>query len=145
MKLIDYLMMFRDDPDFDCPDTEIDEVVTVCFDKESVSKHMKGEDLDKEFPYFDLFEVELYKKVDVAYLLNDGSPVCDFSKLIMDNKDKFLNYAKRWWIPEYYTYVKDDDTELCYQFIKEFHSLVGGNYDETNNKRYYNLLKRCKA
>lgn len=143
MKLLDYLMMFKHDPDFDCPDTEIDDVVTVCFDKENITDIMNGK-LDKEFPYYDKVMLAFYKKVDVDYLLNDGSPVIDVSGLVKRNKDKFMAFAEKNFYPQYWEAVKDDEVELCYQFIQSFHAVLGGNYGETNNRKYYNLLRSCK-
>lgn len=138
MKLFDYLMMFKDDVDFDVPDTEIDNVVTVCFSKENAEK------ISDDFPYMDKFVLKLLKSVDVAYLLSDGTPVCNFSKIIHDNVDKFKEHIKKTWCDDYQWVLDDDTGEFEYEIIKEFHNVVGGNYGESVNKGYYKLLESCQ-
>jgi hypothetical protein len=138
MKLFDYLMMFKDDVDFDVPDTEIDNVVTVCFSKENAEK------ISDDFPYMDKFVLKLLKSVDVAYLLSDGTPVCNFSKIIHDNVDKFKEHIRKNWRDDYQWVLDDDTGEFEYEIIKEFHNVVGGNYGESVNKDYYELLESCQ-
>lgn len=136
MKLREYLMLYKSN-DFDIYDNEIENKVTVCWTKD------KADEVSKDFPYMDLFCYWLYKKVDIDYCRPDGSPICKFTSLILNNKDRCLAFAKKEWGKEYYDAVKDDDIELCYQFIKEFDNVVGGRYGETMNKAYYNLIKGC--
>ncbi len=138
MKLFDYLMMFKNDVDFDVPDTEIDNVVTVCFSKENAEK------ISDDFPYMDKFVLKLLKSVDVAYLLSDGTPVCNFSKIIHDNVDKFKEHIRKTWRDDYQWVLDDDTGEFEYEIIKEFHNVVGGNYGESVNKDYYELLESCQ-
>lgn len=138
MKLFDYLMMFKEDVVFDVPDTKIDNVVTVDFSKENVEK------ISNDFPYMDKFVLKLLKSVDVAYLLNDGTPVCDFSKIIHNNVTKFKEHIKNTWCDEYQWVLGDDSGEFEYEIIKEFHNVVSGNYGESVNKGYYELLESCQ-
>lgn len=138
MKLFDYLMMFKEDVVFDVPDTKIDNVVTVDFSKENVEK------ISNDFPYMDKFVLKLLKSVDVAYLLNDGTPVCDFSKIIHNNVTKFKEHIKNTWRDEYQWVLGDDSGEFEYEIIKEFHNVVSGNYGESVNKGYYELLESCQ-
>ncbi len=134
MKLIEYLKLYKDSVDFDIPDNEIDYTVTICFDKESYGK------IDKEFPYYDKFCNLLLDIVELDCLLKDGTPVCKFTSLILNNKEAYLQFAKEHWEERYYEAVKDNDTELCFQFIKEFDNVAGGRYPESMNKAYYGLL-----
>lgn len=138
MKLFDYLMMFKEDVVFDVPDTKIDNVVTVDFSKENVEK------ISNDFPYMDKFVLKLLKSVDVAYLLNDGTPVCDFSKIIHNNVAKFKEHIKKTWRDEYQWVLGDDSGEFEYEIIKEIHNVVSGNYGESVNKGYYELLESCQ-
>lgn len=135
MKLSEYLKLYKDDVDFDMSDNEIDYTVTICFDHETYYNPPTG-----EFPYFYKFVNLLLNTLEIDYLLSDGTPVCKITSLILNNKEKFLQFAKEHWEQGYYDAVKDDDTELCYQFIKEFDNTAGGRYDESMNKAYYELL-----
>ena len=141
MKLFDYLMMFKEDVDFDVPDTEIDNTVTVCFVKKA------AEEISEDFPNMDKFVLKLLKMVDVAYLLRDGTPVCDFSKIINEHIDLFTEFVKENW-SEDYQYVCEQDNidngEFAYQFIKEFDNVVGGRYGEGMNGKYLELLNACE-
>ena len=141
MKLFDYLMMFKSDMDFDVPDNEIDWTITVCFSKEN------AEEVSDDFPYMDKFSTLLLKKVDVAYLLDDGTPVCKFSDIINNNIPKFKKFIKDYWSDSYQCILEQeniDDGEFQYQFIIEFDNVMGGRYGESMNKAYYELLEGCK-
>lgn len=91
MKLFDYLWMFKNDVDFDVPDSEIDTVITICFSKENADK------VSEDYPYIDKFTNLLLHSVDVAYLLNDGTPVCNFSEIIHKNEELFKQFVKDEW------------------------------------------------
>ena len=137
MKLYEYLKLFKS-ACWDIPDNEIDYSITIDWDSE-----YKYDDTD--FPNMDLFILTLLKKVDIDYCMEDGCPVLKLTDLILSNKELCLNFALRNWENAYFEAVKNDDVELCYQFIKEFDNVAGGRYGETMNKKYYNLLKRFKA
>jgi len=141
MKLWDYLSMYRGMVDLDVPDTEIDNAITVSFDSDT------KDEIDKEFPYMDKFTQLLYKKLDIAYFVPDGIPVCNFSKIINENLELFKQHVKKHWTEECQWVLQQDAIdagEFVYEFIKEFGSVVGGRYGESVNKQYYNLLKKCK-
>lgn len=135
MKLREYLDLYKSN-DWDIPDNEIDNVITLCWEKN------KADEISKDFPYMDKFIIKLIEIVDVEGCKNDGTPVCMFTSLILNNRDACINFAKKEWGKEYYEAVKNDDVELCYQYIKEFDNVVGGRYGETMNKAYYNLIKK---
>ena len=138
MKLIEYLNLFKNGCDVDTTDTEIDEVVTICYDK--------NDKPDEDFPFLFKFTNKLLSKVDIAYLNNGGMcpVVADYSKLILNNIDLFKDFVKKNWIEEK-QYVLDDIVELQYEFIKDFHLILAGYGTETDNRNYYNLLANCKA
>lgn len=141
MKLFDYLMMFKDDVDFDIPDNEIDMTITVCFVKENAKK------ISEDYPYMDKFTIKLLKSVDICYLRSDGCPICDFSKIINDHIDLFKKFVKKYWAEDYQCYLEQDAIdagEFAYQFIKEFDNVVGGRYGESMNKAYFKLLDSCQ-
>ena len=134
MKLIEYLKLYKDSVDFDIPDNEIDYTVTICYEKDQ--DYTKG--------FYEMFIGLLLEMVDIDYLISDGTPVCKFTQLILNNKEEYLQFAKENWAEDYYEAVKDDDVELCFQFIKEFDNVAGGRYGETMTGGYYNLLKKSK-
>lgn len=138
MKLIEYFNLYKDGVDVDTADTEIDEVVTICYDK--------NEKPDEDFPYLAKFQNELLSKVNLAYL-NDGGycpVVADYSKLIKDNIELFRSFVKTAW-REDKQYVLEDMTELQYEFIKDFHLMLAGYGTETDNRNYYELIAECAA
>lgn len=141
MKLWDYLSMYRGSVDLDVPDTEIDNTITVCFNSDT------KDEIDKEFPYMDKFTQLLYKSVDIAYFIPKGIPVCNFSKIINNNIELFKLHVKKHWTEScQWVLAQDaiDEGEFTFEFIKEFGNVIGGNYGETVNKQYYNLLLKCK-
>lgn len=136
MYLIDYFKLYKDTCDVDTTDTEIDGVVTICYDKD--------EEPDQDFPYLFKFTQELLKKVRLAYLIDNGvcPVVADYSKLITDNIELFKNFVKTTW-REDKQYVLEDEVELRYEFIKDFHLMLAGYGTETDNRNYYELLLEC--
>ena len=138
MKLNEYLMMYKDWVELDVPDTEIDYTVYVGFDKETAGK------ISDDFPYMDKFIDLLYKKVDISYLVPDGIPVCDFSKLIHDNLDLFKKHIKETWVEDMQWVLDDESGEFEYEIIKEFDNVINGRYGESVNKGYFDLLSKCK-
>ena len=139
MKLWEYLTMYKGWVELDVPDTEIDTTIYVCMDN---SKPWKISD---DFPYMDKFSELLFKKVDISYFVQDGIPVCDFSKIINNNVELFKKHIKKHWV-ENMQWVLEcvDDGEFAYEIIKEFDNVIDGRYGESVNKQYYNLLKSCK-
>jgi hypothetical protein len=130
--------MFKDCVDFDVPDNEIDTTVTVCFDRNTV------DEVSKDYPYMDKFTKLLLEKVEVDCLLSDGTPICRFSKLINDNKELFIEFIRKEWRENLQWLIDDTSGEFEYEIIKEFDNVVGGRYGESNNKSYYQLLRKCK-
>ena len=138
MKLIEYLNLYKDCCTIDTADTEIDEIVTIDYDKQTVP--------DEDFPYYDKFAKAFYEKVDIAYL-NDGGycpVVVNYSKLITDNIELFKAFVKKNW-REDKQYVLEDMTELQYEFIKDFHLMLAGYGTETDNRNYYELISECRG
>lgn len=118
MKL--YEIMKLTEADFDTYDTEIDTCVTVCFIDE-----------DDEMDNYDKFCNEIMKKVEVIRVVSNSHLVCDWSKLIRDNMEKFRAFSMEHWAFEY-----DDEEEFIYQWIKEIHYYMAGYVDED----FYDVL-----
>ena len=136
MKLIEYLNLYKDGCCIDTADTEIDEIVTIDYNKDDKP--------DKEFPYLHKFSIALFNKVNLAYLNDGGFVIVDYSKLITDNLDIFQNFVKTNW-REDKQYVLDDMTELQYEFIKDIHLMLAGYGTETDNRNYYELISNCRG
>lgn len=141
MKLFDYLKMHKYFVSIDVPDNEIDVVVVVCFNPEIADY------VGLDFPYMDKFTNLIYKKVEIDYLMDNGTPVCKFSDIINKNIELFKEHVKKHWKKEM-QWVLDQDNidagEFAYEFIKEFDNVIGGRYPESVNKQYYELLSNCK-
>lgn len=137
MKLFDYLWLFKNDVDFDVPDSEIDTVITVCFSKENADK------VSKDYPYIDKFTNLLLHSADVAYLLNDGTPVCNFSEIIHKNEELFKQFVKDEWTEDMQWVLEDEHGEFEYEFLKDFHLITTGNCSNKSAKLYYELLEKC--
>jgi len=127
MKLIDYLNLYKDCCTIDTSDTEIDEIVTIVYDKQTVP--------DEDFPYYDKFQKALFSKVDVAYLVDHGycPVVVDYSKLITDNIELFKAFVKKNW--------REDKQYV----LKDIHLMLAGYGTETDNRNYYELLSKCRG
>lgn len=139
MKLWEYLTMYKGWVELDVPDTEIDNTISVCMDNSNPWK------ISDDFPYMDKFSELLFKKVDISYFVQDGIPVCDFSKIINNNIELFKKHIKKNWIEDMQWVLECIDSgEFAYEIIKEFDNVIGGRYGETVNKQYYNLLQNCK-
>lgn len=138
MKLWDYLMMYKDYVELEVPDTEIDNIVCIEFDKSTAAE------ISKDFPYMDKFTQLLCQKVNIDYFVPDGIPVCNFSKLINDNIDLFKKHIKKHWVESMQWVIEDDSGELEYEIIKEFDNVIGGRYGESVNKQYFETLSKCK-
>lgn len=136
MKLIEYLNLYKDGCCIDTADTEIDEIVTIDYNKDDKP--------DKEFPYLYKFTIALFNKVNLAYLNDGGVVIVDYSKLITDNLELFKNFVKTTW-REDKQYVLDDMTELQYEFIKDIHLMLAGYGTETDNRNYYELISECRG
>ena len=136
MKLYEYLSMHKDWCDFDVPDTEIDTVIYVCFEKDA--------EPDKDFPYMEKFTDLFYKKIDIAYFNQDHVPVCDFYGFIHKNEKLWKEHIKAHWIEGMQWVLEDETGEFEYELIKEFNHVIGGNYGESINKQYYETLAKCK-
>lgn len=138
MKLYDYLSMHKGFVDFDVPDTEIDTVMYVGFDKDT------DDVISKDYPNMDKFVSMLFKKVDIAYFNQDHVPVCDFYGFIHKNEDLWKEHIKKYWREDLQWLLEDDSGEFEYELIKEFDNVVGGRYGESINKQYYKTLSKCK-
>lgn len=98
--------------DYDIGDTEYDAVVTCCYNDEIDDNYDKFCDL-------------LLSKVE---LIRGGEyPVANWSGFIKKNLDKFKEFANKYWYCKY----SDDEDELIYQWIKEFHAYTAGMVGES--------------
>lgn len=117
MTVKEYLRMTESD--FDFGDTEYDAIVTCCY-------------IDEINDNYDKFCDILTSKVE---LVRGGDwPVADWSGFIKKNLDKFQKFATEYWYEDY----SDDEDELIYQWISEFHGYVAGMVGE---KFYDTLVK----
>lgn len=112
MKLYD--VMKKSEEDYDTYDTEYDASVTVCY-------------IDDEYEEdnYDKFCNEIIKKVEVTRIIPNSHLVCDWTKLIRDNMEKFRAFAMRYWAFEY-----NDEDEFIYQWINEIHLYMAGYVSE---------------
>lgn len=121
MKLND---MFKGDC-FDTIDYVYDSVVTIdC---------KNGDDLD-----CDLLKKLLVEKVEVVKIVGDVI-FAGYSYFIDKNFSLFKTFAIENWGEERLV----DDEDLVYEFINQFHFLLGGSGTEKDYKNYVELLKKC--
>lgn len=124
MKLYDFMKLSMED--WDTYDTEYDACVTVCYIDE--------EDVEDSY---DRFCVELMKKVEVIERNNDCL-VCDWSKLIVDNIDKFRKFALDHWHKDSQYDGEDEEDDFIFAWINELHYLLAGYVSED----FYDVLLR---
>ena len=113
MKLYD--VMKKSEEDYDTYDTEYDACVTVCY--------IDDED---ETDNYDKFCNEIIKKVEVTRIIPDSHLVCDWTKLIRDNMEKFRSFTKEHWKFQY----ENNEDEFIYQWINEIHLYMAGYVSE---------------
>lgn len=136
MKLYELMKMSMGD--YDTYDTVYDACVTVCC--------VDDEDLDgrtDDFVSFDKFCNELIKKVEVVQIIPDSHLVCDWSKLIHDNMEKFRAFAKENWYEN--CQYEDDEDEFIYQWINEIHYYIAGYVSEDFYDKLVELVETLKA
>lgn len=133
MKLNELFNLFEDGCCFDTSDNVYDAVVTWDWVTED----------EMEDEYYDNFVKTLAEKVEVIKTVGKTHPVIivGYSDLINNNLELFWDFAIDNWREEK---LIDDDDNLVYEFIEEFHRLVAGNGSERVNKMYYELLLKCK-
>ena len=118
MKLYDFMKLSMGD--WDTYDENFDACVTVCYIDE-----------DDEIDSYDKFCNEIIKRVEVVEVHSD-SLVCDWSKLICNNMEKFKTFTKKHWNNTY----EDDEDEFVYQWINEIHYYIAGYVSED----FYDVL-----
>lgn len=128
MKLYDVLKLTE--KDFDTYDKVYNGIVTVCYVKENGKNDS-----------YDTFCIELMKRVDVVQAISDYELVVDWSKLIVDNMEKFRQFARVYWVCQY----KDDEDEFIYQWIKEFHLYLAGYVSEDFYDTLVEFVKTLEA
>lgn len=116
MTVKEYLAV--EESDFDIEDKEYDAIVTCCY-------------MDEIKDDYDKFCDLLTSKVN---LIRGGSyPLADWSGFIEKNLDKFKEFTNKYWNNTY----EDDEEELVYQWITEFHGYMAG---MVSNKFYTTLV-----
>lgn len=115
MKL--YEVMKMSEADYDTYDTEYDADVTVCYIDEE----------DAEDSY-DKFCISIMKKVEVVRIIPDSHLVCDWTKLIQNNMEKFRAFTAENWQAN--CQYEDDEDEFIYQWINEIHYYLAGYVSE---------------
>lgn len=99
--------------DYDIDDKDYDAVVTCCFNE------------DEPKDNYDLFCDILYSKVNIVK--GGDYPIADWSGFITKNLDKLKAFTEKYWNNTY----EDDEDELIYQWITEFHGFLAGMVSET--------------
>lgn len=117
MKLYDWLSI--DKGSYDCYDTDLDVSVTIDW-----IGNCKTD--------YDFFVADLIKKVEIEQKTDDCTLICNWSKLIKDNMERFKSFTKDHWETDY-----DNETEFMYQWIRELHYYVAGYVSED----YYSTLR----
>lgn len=103
--------------DYDIGDIDYDAEVTCCYIDEI------NDDYDK---FCDL----LMSKVEIVH--GGDYPIANWSGFITKNLDKFKAFAKKYW----YCAYEDDEEELIYQWITEFHGYIAGMVSDS----FYGIL-----
>lgn len=98
--------------DYDIEDLEYDAIVTCCY-------------IDEINDNYDKFCDILTGKVE---LVRGGEyPVANWCGFVQKNLDKFKEFAREYWYDAY----EDDEDELIYQWITEFHGYMAGMVGES--------------
>lgn len=138
MKLIELVNLY-DSFSEDIADNYIDTVITIDWEKESTS-------LDKEYPYLMKATKRLMAITEIEKI-NGSVIICKFSKIIDDNIQLFKGFIENNWVDSM-QWVLDEDAikhgEFHYEILKDLNNVVIGNYGESVNKKYYQLLSKCK-
>ena len=99
------------------------------YDAEVTVSHIE----ENKEPY-DKFCNEIIKKVTVVRQTSDYSLEAKWTKLILDNLEKFRAFTRMYWHDE--AQYEDDDDEFIYQWINEIHGYMAGNVAE----EFYEIL-----
>lgn len=111
---------------FDTYDTDYDAEVTVDW-------------IDEITDNYDKFCMGIIKLVPVVKEENDGTIICGWTSLIVNNLDVFKEFTEKHWICQY----EDDEDELIYQWIKEICYWIAGYTSESVYKEFVeNYLPR---
>ena len=111
---------------FDTYDTDYDAEVTVDW-------------IDEITDNYDKFCMGIIKLVPVVKEEKDGTIVCGWTSLIVNNLDVFKEFTEKHWISQY----EDDEDELIYQWIKEICYWIAGYTSESVYKEFVeNYLPR---
>ena len=124
MTVKEYLRMTESDYDFG--DTEYDAIVTCCY-------------IDEINDNYDKFCDILTSKVELVRV--GDWPVADWSGFIKKNLDEFQKFATEYWYEDY----SDDEDELIYQWISEFHSYLAGMVGEKFYDTLVKFIERLEA
>lgn len=119
MTLFEYTRINQND--FDTYDDTFEACITYCYIDEA----------DMEDNY-DKFCNGIIRKVNVIEQTDDCSIVCDWTKLIKDNWNKFKEFTAKHWGNQY----EDDEDEFIYQWINEIHYYMAGYVSE----KFYDKL-----
>lgn len=127
MKLYDFLKMYE--KDCDTSDIQYDTCVTVSFIDE-----------DKAEDNYDKFCIELTKKVEIVSIFDYNFTcygiVCDWSKLVTDNIEKFRAFTLDHWHKDAQYDGEDEQDDFILAWINEIHYLLAGYVSED----FYDVL-----
>lgn len=129
MKLYEAMKMTEND--WDTYDTVYDACVTVCYIDEE----------DEQTDDYYKFCTEIIKKVEVEKIIPTSHIVCNWTKLITDNMDKFKDFTEKYWNNQY----EDDEDEFIYQWINEIHYYLAGYVNEDFYSELVKFVEDLKA
>lgn len=132
MKLFEALQVYED-LCIDTADDVFDCIVTIDWNRADEPNDNCGK-----------FAVELFKKVELVKFFNGAyaNAICKWSDLVKNNIEVFKDFVKKEWI-ESKQYVLEDDDDLQFEWVEQFHLLLAGYGTETDYKKMLNLLSKC--
>ena len=93
---------------YDCYDSDFDSCVTV-------------EYIDTRQDDYDLFIIKLTQKVEITKQINDCTVICNWTKLIKNNIEKFKIFTNKNW-----DFNPEDEDDFIYYWIKELNYYCAG-------------------
>lgn len=93
---------------------------------------------------YEKFQILLYKKVEFEKFFEGryANAIVDWSGLVDNNKELFREYVKTDWVDEK-KYVLDDDDDLLFEWVEQFHYLLAGYGSEPTYASLIKLLEKC--
>lgn len=93
--------------------------------------------IEEEEDDYEKFCNAIMKKVKFIKEVDDYSIICNWTKLITDNMEKFKEFTKKHWYNQY----EDDEDEFIYQWITEIHNYFSGNVPDDFYKTLVDFIE----